>query len=482
MTEISVDREIIPERSSTTCESMAKGATLNLQSPPVLKRGTRIMGDSQRIAGKANSSPGQIGLCAAMSIGIGGMIGAGIFSILGVVAQAAGTAMYLSFLIGGVVALLSSYSYAKLGARYPSAGGAVEFLVQGFGDGVLSGGINIYMWIGYVIALALYAQGFVGYAMTFLPGDAGAVLPKAIGVGIVLLFTAVNMIGAKVVGGSETFIVAVKLCILFVFAAAGLYFVHPTYLSPTLWPSAPGILFGAGVLFIGYEGFGLVANAAEDMDNPRKLLPKALYLSVITVILIYIAVSVAVVGNLNIEAIVKAKDYALAEAAKPFLGNFGFRLIAVGALFSTASAINATLFGAANVSYMIARDGELPQVFSLKVRKNATGGLFITTALVILFILFFDLSGIAMMGSGAFLLIYACVHAAHLRIAHETGGSKAVVGLALATCLAMFAVLSVYIYQHSKPAFLTMVALIPICLGAEWAYRRATGRVLKTRA
>ena len=389
--------------------------------------------------------------------------------------------MWLSFLIGGVVALLSTYSYAKLGVCYPSAGGAVEFLVKGFGDGVLSGGINLYMWIGYVIALALYAQGFTGYAMTFVPPGLPSWLPKAIGVGIVLAFTAVNVVGARVVGGSETFIVFVKLLILFVFAVSGLYFVHPGYLSPELWPATPGILFGAGVLFIGYEGFGLVANAAEDMDNPGKLLPKALYLSVITVILIYLAVSVAVIGNLDVRAILHAKDYALAEAAKPFLGNFGFRLIAVGALFSTASAINATLFGAANVSYVIARDGELPREFSWKLRKDASGGLFITAVLVILFIMFFDLSGVAMMGSGAFLLIYACVHVAHLRVLGKTGGNRWIVGLSVLTCLGMFAVLAAYIYQHSKPAFITMFALIPICLGLEWAYRIATGRTIKTR-
>jgi amino acid transporter len=436
---------------------------------------------SAQKAGSTTSPAGQIGLFAAMAIGIGGMIGAGIFSILGVVAQAAGTAMWISFLIGGVVALLSVYSYAKLGVRYPSAGGAVEFLVKGFGDGVLSGGINLYMWIGYVIALALYAQGFTGYAMTFVPAGLPSWLPKAIGVGIVLAFTAVNVVGARVVGSSETIIVAIKLIILLLFAVAGLYFVHESYLAPELWPSAPGILFGAGVLFIGYEGFGLVANAAGDMDDPRKLLPKALYLSVVSVILIYVAVSVAVIGNLDISAILKAKDYALAEAAKPFLGNFGFRLIAVGALFSTASAINATLFGAANVSYVIARDGELPRFFSWKLRENASGGLFITAALVIVFILFFDLSGIAMMGSGAFLLIYACVHIAHLGILDKTGGNKWIVGLSVLACLAMFAVLAVYIYQHSKPAFITMFALIPMCLGLEWAYRRATGRTIKTR-
>lgn len=423
----------------------------------------------------------QIGLLSAMAIGIGGMVGAGIFSILGVVAEAAGTAMWVSFLVGGAVALLSTYSYAKLGARYPSAGGAVEFLVKGFGDGVITGGINLYMWIGYVIALALYAQAFAGYSMTFFHPYSSTWLSKALRIGIVLIFTAINFIGAKTVGQSETFIVAVKLCILGLFAAAGLLFAQPAYLAPSLWPAASGMFFGAGVLFIGYEGFGLITNAAEDMKNPRVLLPRALYLSVITVILIYIAVSVAVIGNLKLEEIVAAKDYALAAAAKPFLGQFGFRLIAIGALFSTASAINATLFGAANVSYMVARDGELPKVFSRIIWRQSAGGLLITSALVIMFILFFDLSGVAMMGSGAFLLIYACVHAAHLRLTSETHAKAPIVLLSLAACLIMFAVLLVYMYQNSKPAVLTMTALIPICLVAEWAYRRLTGRMISAR-
>ena len=121
---------------------------------------------SSRPAGKPGS--GQIGMAAAVSIGIGGMVGAGIFSILGVVAQAAGNAMWLAFAIGGVVALLSTYSYAKLGATFPSAGGAVHFLVKGFGDGVLAGGLNLFMWAGYIISLALYATAFGSYAATFV--------------------------------------------------------------------------------------------------------------------------------------------------------------------------------------------------------------------------------------------------------------------------------------------------------------------------
>ena len=346
-------------------------------------------------------------MAAAVSIGIGGMVGAGIFSILGVVAQAAGNAMWLAFAIGGVVALLSTYSYAKLGATFPSAGGAVHFLVKSFGDGVLAGGLNLFMWAGYIISLALYATAFGSYAATFVTTTPSPLLLKSLAIGSVVLLTLVNAFGAKLMGRSETLIVAIKVAILVLFAAVGLWFVKPGNLSPELWPAAKSILFGAGVLFIGYEGFGLVTNAAGDMRNPRKMLPRALYTSVILVIVIYLAVALTVTGNLSNDEIERAKDYALAEAARPFLGEFGFRLIAIAALFSTASAINATLFGSANVCYMIARDGELPAGLSRTEWKQATGGLLLTAGLVVLVTLTFDLSGIAMMGSAAFLLVYA---------------------------------------------------------------------------
>ena len=180
------------------------------------------------------------------------------------------------------------------------------------------------------------------------------------------------------------------------------------------------------------------------MRNPRKLLPRALYTSVILVMAIYLAVSITVSGNLSDYEIERARDYALAEAAKPSLGQFGFRLIAIAALFSTASAITATLFGSANVCYMIARDGELPVGLSRTEWKDATGGLLLTAALVIAVMLVFDLSGITMMGSAAFLLIYAAVNAGHLNVLRETEASAAIVWLSLLTCLAMLVVLCVY--------------------------------------
>ena len=401
-----------------------------------------------------------ITLPAAIAIGIGGMIGAGIFSILGVVAEASGSAMWLSFLIGGVIALFSTYSYAKLGAKFPSAGGAVEFIVQGWGKGVVSGGVNLFMWIGYIISIALYAQGFAAYFMTFVSATSMPLLSKGIACGMVIFFAGLNILGAGSVGKAELFIVIVKVSILILFAGIGLFYIHPGNLAMANWNGVERIFFGAGVLFIGYEGFGLITNAAANMVNPQTNIPKALYMSVLIVILIYLAVSITVIGNLSASAIHASGDFALAEAAKPFLGNFGFKLIAIAALFSTASAINATLFGAANVSYMIARDGELPSDFSRTEWRGATGGLLITTLLVVVFILFFDLAGVTMMGSGAFLLIYAAVNGGHLRILQQTVSRKSLVVCSLVLCLALFCILEVYTFKHSPVAVYSMLALL----------------------
>src|SRR5258707_5514852 len=153
------------------------------------------MSSPKPVPSTPNRGPGQIGMVAAVSIGVGGMVGAGIFSILGVVAQAAGNAMWLAFAIGGVVALLSTYSYAKLGAAFPSAGGAVHFLVKSYGDGVLAGGLNLFMWAGYIISLALYATAFGSYAATFVTTTPSPMLIKGLALAAVLLLTIVNAFG-----------------------------------------------------------------------------------------------------------------------------------------------------------------------------------------------------------------------------------------------------------------------------------------------
>jgi amino acid transporter len=422
-----------------------------------------------------------IGLFAAISIGVGGMIGAGIFSILGVAGQIAGSAVYISFTIAGVVALLCAYSYAKLGSTYPSAGGPVEFLIQGLGNNILSGGFNILMWIAYIFALALYAKAFGSYAMTFLPPAMSNTWINIFATSIIIVFTLVNYIGAKAVGRSELTIVIIKVVILVVFATFGLFNARPSLLRPSQGTSITNILFCAGIVFLAYEGFGLITNAGEDMHDPKRLIPKALYYSIALAMVIYVSVCLAVIGNLPIPKIIQAKDYALAEAAKPFLGLIGFKIIAIAALFSTSSAINATLYGGANVSYVVAKEGELPRFFERKMWGRSSEGLFITSALVIIAANFLNLEGITMLGSASFLLIYTAVNFAHLRLLKQTGAKSSIVWLSILGCIISFIVLAYYEVLHSVMTLVILAVVVAFSFAAEWVYRRSSGRVLKAR-
>ncbi|MEN6290977.1 MAG: APC family permease, partial [Methanobacterium sp.] len=350
-----------------------------------------------------------IGIWSAVAIGIGGMIGAGIFSILGIATTITGNLIYVSFIIGGAIALLSTYSYAKLGTKYPSAGGSVEFLVRGFGDSVLSGGFNFLLWFGYIFALSVYAEAFGSYAATLLPLNHSGLSVTVLAVLIILIFTSINFLGPKIVGKSETVIVAIKVGILLVFAMAGLFFIKPSLLIVSSFPHFTNIFTAAALLFLGYEGFGLITNTAEDIKNPEKNITRALYIAVILVIIIYVLVSLVLVGNLTIPQISQSADYALAAAVQPFAGAIGFTIMAIAAIFSTSSAINATLYGGANVSYLMAKKGELPRFFNRTTWRDSKEGLIITSAIVIIFILSLNLNNVALMGSALFLIIYAGV-------------------------------------------------------------------------
>jgi amino acid transporter len=422
-----------------------------------------------------------IRLVAAIAIGIGGMIGAGIFSVLGVACQIAGNMVYISFIIAGLIALLCTYSYAKLGSTFPSAGGPVEFLIKGFGDNVLSGGLNFLLWIGYIFALALYAKAFGGYAATFVHNASQGIYINIFASVIIIVFTSINFIGTKAVGKSEVIIVAIKLVILIIFATLGLYLIKPNMLAFSMRPDFSNILFGAGIVFLAYEGFGLITNAAEDMNNPKVLLPKALYLSVFIVIVIYISVCLAVVGNLPVAQIIKAKDYTLAAAAKPLLGMIGFKIIVVAALFSTSSAINATLYGGANVSYIIAKQGQLPEFFERKVWRGGTEGLLITSGLVLVFANFLNLEGIAMLGSASFLLIYSAVNIAHLKLYRQTNAKLYIIWMSIIGCMLALGYLIYYEIRYSLETLIVLISAIVFSFVAEWIYRQYTRRPLKSR-
>jgi amino acid transporter len=419
----------------------------------------------------------KIGLIAAVSIGVGGMIGAGIFSILGVVASIAGSAMWISFLIGGIVVTFSAYSYIKLGQTFPSVGGAVTFMVKGWGDNKKAGTFNVFQYLAYVISIALYATGFAAYAQGFwdIPSQFYAV-------GVIVVFTLINFVGSRLMGRAESAIVITKVAILIVFIIAALVTFTPQSrenLSPANWTGATAMIVGAGVLFVGYEGFGLITNAAANMAKPVKEIPRAIWISLAIVVFIYLAVSIGVVGQVPLSQLKTLGDSALAVAAEPALGHFGFVLISIAALLSTASAVNATLFGSANVAYQIAKNGGMPPAFDKQLWGKDVEGLFITAGLVIIFVLVFPLSAVASMGSAGFLLVYAAVNLGHLRIRSQTGAKAWPLYTGVILCVVLFIFLFGYMLIQERLSAVAMVATFLISWLVELWWRGRTHRSFK---
>lgn len=420
--------------------------------------------------GKSSEEKEKIGYLSVVAIGIGGMVGGGIFAVLGLAVKLAHGGTPVAFLLAGIIALITSYSYNKLSITYPSQGGTVEFLNQAFGGGLFTGGVNVLLWLSYIVMLSLYSFAFGSYGASLIAGP--QLLWKHILItGSILLFTLLNVTGAKLVGEAEEYIVAIKLIILLVFAGIGFSTINTQRLEPAVWTGPLEFIAGGMIIFLAYEGFELIANTAGNVKNARKTLPRAYYSSVIFVILLYICIAAVTVGNLPVSKIIAAKDYALAEAAKPFMGSFGFTLIAVAAILSTGSAINATLYGSARVSYVIAKDGELPANLEKKIWKKPIEGLLITSAATLLIANFFDLSGISTMGSAGFLLIFASVNAANIKMSSKTNSVKWIPVSGVLLCAAALVLLIIQTFKTSPQNIWILVIMFGVAFLVEGIYR-----------
>jgi len=427
----------------------------------------------------STSADGGIGYWEATAIGIGGMVGGGIFAVLGLSVELTGGGSPLAFLIAGCVALVTSYSYARLSVTYPSQGGTVAFLDRAFGPGLLTGSANILLWISYIVMLSLYAYAFGSYGATFFPADSQPLWKHILITGSVLGITGLNLLNARLIGKAEDWIVLIKLIILGLLIAVGIWGVDSSRLAPSTWSSPVHLVAGGMIIFLAYEGFELIANTAQDVRNPAKTLPRAFYSSVGFVILLYVLVAIVTVGSLPVAEIVHARDYALAEAARPTLGQAGFILIAIAAMLSTASAINATIYGAARLSYVIAKDGELPSMLEKKVWGRPIEGLLITSALTLIVANLTDLSSMSMMGSAGFLFIFAAVNAANVTLADSTQSWRSLSLIGVGLCLGALGSL-LWQTAHTSPGqlwFLFIMAGSAFLI--ETAFRVTTGRTLR---
>jgi len=426
-----------------------------------------------------NSTSGGIGFWEVAAIGVGGMVGGGIFAVLGLAVQLAHGGTPVAFAIAGMVALVTAYSYVKLSVAYPSRGGTVTFLDKAFGPGLFTGAINVLLWISYIVMLSLYAYAFGSYGASFLPSSWLPWSKHALISASVIGLTGLNMLSADLIGRAETWIVGVKIAILLLFAGVGAFGIQTSRLGPAQWSDPLQLVVGGMIIFLAYEGFELMANAAEDVRTPEKTLPRAFYAAVGFVIALYVVISAVAVGNLPVADIVAAKDYALAEAARPFMGSIGFTLIGIAALLSTASAINATLYGAARLSYVIAKDGELPAALEHRIWNEPLEGLLMTAGATLLVANLFQISSISTMGSAGFLLVFAAVNGANA-VSSERIGSRRWLALAgVVACLGALTALVVHSLLVAPSRSLVLVAMVGLAFAIEGGYRLLAGRALR---
>jgi amino acid transporter len=422
-----------------------------------------------------------IGFWSAVSMGIGAMVGAGIFALLGEASAISGSAVYISFILGGVIALFSGYSFGKLGARYPSSGGIVEYLSQAYGASVFTGTMGIIMYFAAIVSLSLIAKAFGNYAITFLPTDSASHLWRHVfSIGIILLFVLINLSGAKDVAIWERITVGIKFIVLAGLATAGIAVLNPELLSTSHYPPINNIFFSLAITFFAYEGFRVISNVAEDMPNPSKTLPRAMVASILLVMLLYVAIAFAVFGNLPVDKVVAAKDFALAQAALPIFGHIGFSLVAVTALIATASAINANLYAVTNVTYQLAKDGELPSLYGRPI-LHSREGLVVSGIFVIISLLLFDLSEIASIGSVSMLFIHSVTHIGHLRLSAETGASRILVVLAALFSSVTMMISLIYIYRESDHVIIILIGFVFVAVITEISLRKLNKKEIRPR-
>lgn len=422
-----------------------------------------------------------IGFWSAVSMGVGAMVGAGIFALLGEASAISGSAVYISFFFGGIIALFSGYSLGKLGARYPSSGGIIEYLSQSYGVGLFTGTMGVMLYFSAIVALSLIAKAFGNYAVTFLPPDQGSgILHHVFSVGIIILFVFINLKGAKDVAVWERIIVGVKFVVLAGLSIAGIVFIDPELLSAKYYPAAGDIFYSLAITFFAFEGFRVITNTAEDMPDPSVTLPKAMMTAILLVMVLYVAIAFAVFGNLPVEKVIEAKDFALAEAALPIFGEVGFTIVAITALIATASSINANLYAVTNVTYQLAKEGELPAQFGKPI-AHSREGLIISGLLIILLSLLFDLSEIASIGSISMLFIHMITHFGHLKIITETNGSKILVFCAAMLSLIAMVLALFYVSRASGHVVYVLVGFVLTALITEVLLQKIAKREIKPR-
>ena len=421
-----------------------------------------------------------LGLFELIAIALGGMVGGGIFTVLGISVSIIGNLTPIAFIIGGLIAALAAYSYVQLGLYYKDEGATYSFYKKTYPNNPFSASvIGWFVIFGYISTLALYAYTFSSYAISSTEFADNIWIRKAVALGVIGLFTLINIWSVNGMGKIEDILVYTKLVILILISYVLMQngstdfktFIDNLVIdteNSTLW----NILIVASLTFVAYEGFQLVINAVNEMKDPDKNIPRSIYSAIVIAILIYVAISVGALFAIPIEEIIKNKEFALASGAGNILGKIGTNLVILGAILATSSAISGTFFGSSRQMAVIAKDGFLPKILAER-KNNIPKNAIIFMALISgLLILIGGLRLILEFGSITFLFVSLLMAIANYKIKEKTKSSKiltllAIIGLTVGTILILY-----YEFKNNWAQMVFILFLYFVLALSAWIYSR----------
>jgi amino acid transporter len=390
-----------------------------------------------------------ISVRTAITLGIGSMVGAGIFALMGEAAALAGSAVWISFLMAGVIALLTGHSFVELGVRYPTRGGIVEYLVKAYGVGIFSGGCSILYYIAQLIGMSLIAMAFGKFAVKLIGIEDNLIIwDRVLASGLILLLVVLTLAGSTMIRRIQKFFVITNLVILTGFAVllssqGGEDLIHADSLS-----NITPLLGSLALTFFAFTGFAVISNAAGQMANPKRDLPRAMYATIVIVMLLYLGVSLAVVGLVSAEELRSGGPMLLVRAARSAFGEIGYYVLLISAVAATITCLNGGLFGVTNITFTLAEKGQLPSRFMKEVRAS-TRGLTISAVLALVMINFLSLSAVASLGGATTLMVYSLVNFGALRLITGAGFHRLLIILSVVVCVLTILIWTVHTFRAS---------------------------------
>ena len=327
-----------------------------------------------------------------------------------------------------------------------------------------------------VIVGAMVAVSFGSYATSlFIGADAGPAWDNVFTSAVVLLTLGINLVGSRIVDRAQTAIVVLELAVFAVFIVTTFSDVDWSLLAFSGYPSLPDIVASVALTFFAFLGFSVITFSAGDLADPARGLPIAMYTALGLTGSLYVLISLGVFGTLTVPEVVEYGETAIAEAARPTLGDAGFAMMAIAAILATTSSVNATLYASGGLTRMLAGSGQFPPVFGRQTRRGAHVGLLITAALVLIVANLVDLSAIASVGSAIALAVFVLVALAGYRCRADTGANVVVAVAAIGVAAIVLAFFAVDTLRNDPATFIATIAIaaLAVVLDAVWTHRRA---------